>query len=184
MLTQHSVDGGAAYKIAFRQLSQAVTLLAVTMDGGTIEDQGFPSDMPSFELGPPHPGAHSLDDQTALQLRDRPDDYDDRPAQGPTGVDLLPEADELYVEPIKLVQDFEEVLSGPGDTVASPDQNDVELAAAGISHHGVEPWPAGLRSGDHVGVLFDDQIAALLSHLMEVVELSLGVLIEGGDPHI
>ena len=42
MLTQHSVDGGAAYKIAFRQLSQAVTLLAVTMDGGTIEDQGFP----------------------------------------------------------------------------------------------------------------------------------------------
>jgi hypothetical protein len=53
------------------------------------------------------------------------------------------------------------------------------LTAAGITHHGVEPRPASLRSGDHVGVFLDDEIAALLGHLMKVVELSLGVLIEG-----
>ena len=52
-------------------------------------------------------------------------------------------------------------------------------SAAGIPHHSVESRSAGLRSGDHVGIFLDDQIAALLGHLMKVVELSLGVLVEG-----
>ena len=111
LLTEHSMDGRAADKIALRQLSQAVTLLAVTMDGGTIEYQSFPPDMPAFELGPPHAGAHPLDDQTALQFRDGTDDDNNRPAQGPTGVDLFAEADELDIQTIQLVQHFEEVLN-------------------------------------------------------------------------
>src|ERR1019366_10715445 len=96
LLTEHSLDGRAADKIALRQLSQAVTLLAVTMGGGTIEYQSFPPDMPAFELGPPHAGAHSLDDETALQLCDRADDDDDRPAQRTAGVDRFAEANEIY----------------------------------------------------------------------------------------
>jgi hypothetical protein len=165
--------------MGLRQLSQAVTLLAVTMDGGTIEYQSFPPDMPSFELGPPHAGAHSFDDQAALQLGDCPDDDHNRPAQGPAGIDLFAEADELGVQPVKLVEELEEVPHGSGDPVASPDQDNIELAAASIPHHGVEPRPAGLRATDHVGKLLDDLIAALLGHLVEVVELSLGVLVEG-----
>src|ERR1017187_5078225 len=154
------------------------------MDGGPIEDQGLPPNMPAFELGPPHPGAHSLDDQAALQLGDSPDDDPTRPAQGPAGIDRFAEADELGVQPAKLVEELEEVPHGSGDPVASPDQDNIELAAASIPHHGVEPRPAGLRATDHVGKLLDDLIAALLGHLVEVVELSLGMLIEGGDPHI
>jgi hypothetical protein len=104
------MDGRSGDQVALRQLSQAVTLLAVTMDGGPIEDQSFPPYMPAFELGPSHPGAHSLDDQAALQLSDCADDYDDRPAQRSAGVDLFSEADELDVQPVQLVQNLEEVL--------------------------------------------------------------------------
>jgi hypothetical protein len=39
-------------------------------------------------------------------------------------------------------------------------------------------------STDSVGILLDDLVTTLLSHLAEVVELSLGVLIEGGDSHV
>jgi hypothetical protein len=49
-----------------------VALLAITKDGGSIKTQGFPPDVPAFELGPPHAGAHSLDDQAALEFSDLP----------------------------------------------------------------------------------------------------------------
>src|ERR1035437_6599673 len=184
VLVEHAVDGGAADKIAFRQLAQAVALLAVAEDGGPIEDQSFAPDVPAFELGPPHASAHSLDDQAAFEFGDCADDYDDCPAQRPAGVDLLAEADELDVQPVQLVQNLEEVLSGPGDPVTSPDQDDIELAAAGVTHHGIESRPAGLRSADPVLVLFHDSIAALLGHLVEIMHLGFRVLVESADSHI
>src|ERR1017187_3041730 len=147
------MDGGAGYQVGLRQLAQAVALLPVTEDGGSIEHQSLPSDVPTFELGPPHAGAHSFDDQTAFELCDGANDNHDRSSQRSGGVDLFAEGDELDVEPVQLVQDFEEVLSGPGDPVTSPDQDDVELAAAGIAHHGIESRPAGLRPTDPVLVL-------------------------------
>jgi len=51
LLFQHPVDGHSANQIALRQLAQAVLSLTVAQDGGAIENQGFPSDMPAFELG-------------------------------------------------------------------------------------------------------------------------------------
>src|ERR1035437_4711969 len=178
------MDGRAADKIALRQLSQAVTLLAVTMVSGTIEYQSFPPDMPAFELGPPHAGSHTLDYQATLQLSDGADDDHHRPAQRPARVDLLSEADELDFQPVELIQHFEEVFHRPGYAVASPYQDEVELTAAGIAHHSFEPGSPSLRATDHVGVLFDDPIAALFSHLTEVIELGFRMLIEGGDSHI
>ena len=83
----------------FRQLAQALTVLPAAEDGGSIEDQGLPSDVATFELGPPHTGAHSFDDQAALQFSDGADDDHDRPTQRAAGVDLFAEADELDVEP-------------------------------------------------------------------------------------
>jgi hypothetical protein len=74
LLAEHPMDGSAADQVGLRQLSQAVALLAVAMDGGAVEDQGFPSDVSAFELGPPHAGAHSLDDQASLQFCDCADD--------------------------------------------------------------------------------------------------------------
>ncbi len=166
---------------ALCQLAEALTVLPAAVDGGPVQDQGFPSDVATFELGPPHAGAHPLDYQAALELGDGADDHHDRSSQRTAGVDLFAEGDELDVQPVQLVQHLEEVLSGSRDPVASPYQDNVELAAAGITHHGVQSRPAGFRSADPVLVLFHDLIAALLGHLMEVVHLRFGVLVESGD---
>ena len=184
MLLKHAVDSSAGDKVALRQLAETLSPLSVPQDGIAVESEWLPSDMPAFEPGAAHPGADSLDDQVALKFGDGPDDDNDSSSERSSGVDLLAEADELDVEPVEFVEHFEEVLHGPGDPVGSPDQDDVEPSPAGIAHHGVESRTLGLGSTDPVGKLLDDLIATLLSHLAEVVELGLGVLIEGRDSHI
>ena len=178
------MDGGPGSAMALCQLAEALTTLPIPEDRGTVEIERLASDMLAFELGPPHAGPDPFDDEAPLQLGDHPDDYDDRPAQRTAGVDLFTEADELYVQSVQLIQDFEEVLSGPGDPVASPDQDDVEPASACIPHQAIETGPARFRTGDTVRELVYDLIAALLGHLAEIKELGFWVLIEGGDSHI
>src|SRR5665213_3364439 len=104
------------------------------MDGRLIENKRLTSDLAPFELGAAHACPHALDDEAALQFSDGPDDDYNGPAQRSAGVDLFAEADELDVQPVQLVQDFEEVLNRPGDPVRSPDQDDIEATAAGIVH--------------------------------------------------
>ncbi len=183
MLMEHAVDRGSGDAVALRQLAQT---LAGCDRGGcpAVEVERLASDVPAFELGAAHAGAHPLDDQVALQFGDRADDHHDGAAQRAARVDLLAEADELDVEPVQLVEHFEEVLHGPGDPVRSPDQHDVEAAAAGIVHQLIQTGPAGLGAADPIGVLLDDLIAALGGHLAQVVELGLGMLIDGRDPHV
>jgi len=178
------MDGGTGDEVGLRQLAQALTTLTVPEDGGPVQSQRFAPDVPAFELGASHAGAHPLDDQVALEFSDCPDNDDDRPAQWPSRIDLLSEADELDVEAVQLIQHVEEVFDGPGDAIGGSDQDDIELATPAVPHHGVETWPSGLRSADHVRVLFDDPIAALFGHLAEVVELGFRVLVECGDPQI
>ena len=96
--------------MALGQLAETVTSLAIPQDSIAIQNKWLASDVTAFELGPPHAGAHSLDDQVALEFSDRPDDDDNGPAQGTSGVDLLAEADELDVEPVQLIQHIEEVF--------------------------------------------------------------------------
>ena len=107
----------------------------------------------AFEPGAPHAGADPLDDQVAFEFGDGADDDHDGAAQRAAGVDLLAEADELDVEPVQLVEHFEEVPDRPGDPVRRPDQDDIEAAAAGIPHQVIETGPARLRAGDPVGIL-------------------------------
>jgi hypothetical protein len=76
------------------------------------------------------------------------------------------------------------VLRGPGDPVASPDQDHVETAAACIPYQLVQTGPARFRAGDPVGELLNDLIAALLSHLAEIEELGFGMLVKSADPHV
>ena len=184
MLLKHAVDGSAGDKVALRQLAETVAPLTVPQDSVAIKNKWFTSDVAAFELGPPHASPYSLDDEVALQFGDGSDDDHNSSAQGTTSVDLFAEADELDVEPVEFVQHFEEVPHGPGDAIGSPDQDDIEPSAAGIAHHGVESRTLSLGSTDPVGKLLDDLVATLLSHLAEVVELGLGVLIEGRDSHI
>lgn len=94
---QHPVDGRPADPVALCELAQAVTLLPTTQDGGAVQHQRLASDVLAFEAGAAHPGPHPLDDQVALELRDRSDDDHDGAAQRAASVDLFAEADELHV---------------------------------------------------------------------------------------
>ena len=69
------------------------------------------------------------------------------------------------------------MFCGPGDPVTSPDQDDVEPAAAGIPKQAVETGAARFRAADPVFVFLDDLIATLFSHLVEIVELGFGMLV-------
>ena len=140
--------------------------------------------MRAFESSAPHAGTHPFDDQVAFEFGDGAYDDHDGTAQRAAGVDISLEADLLDLKPAEFVQDFEEVLHRPGDPVRCPDQDNIEPAAAGISHHLIEAWPAGLGAADPVGVLADNFVAALAGHLAEVVELRFRMLIEGRHPHI
>ena len=112
------------------------------------------------------------------------DDHNVCPAERTSGVEIFPERYIFEVEPVELVENIEEVFDRPGDPIRRPDQDSVELAAAGVGHHGIEPRPFGLGAGDFVSEHRDDFVAALAGYLPEVVQLRLGMLIERADPHV
>jgi len=74
------VDGGAGDTVALGQLAETLTLLAVAQDSNTIEIEGLAPDVTALELCSAHAGTYPLDDQVALEFRDRSDDDDHRPA--------------------------------------------------------------------------------------------------------
>jgi hypothetical protein len=165
-------------------LAKTPALLPVSMDPIAVEFQWTASDGAAFELGSPHAGTNPLDDQAAFELGDRSDDNNDGPAQRSTGVDVLAEADELDIQAIQFIEDIEEVPSGACDAIARPDQDYFELAAASAAHHLIESRPLGLSAGDAIRILVHNLISALSSHLPEVEELRLRVLIDCRYSHI
>jgi hypothetical protein len=140
--------------------------------------------MLAFKTGAPHAGAHPLDDEAALELGNSADDDDDSPAQRAGRVDALPERDELYLQVVQLVEHGEKMARASSYPIIGPDQDYIEAAAASISHHGIESWSLCLRSADPVCELCYYFVAALRSHLAQVVQLRFRVLINGRDPHI
>jgi hypothetical protein len=131
-VAKDAVDGGAGDKMALCQLAETLSALPTSQDGRAIENKGLASDVPALELRPPHASPDPLDDQVALQFGDGPDDDDNSSAQRTSGIDLLTEADELDIQPVQLIQHIEEVLHRPGDTIGSPDQDDIELTPAAV----------------------------------------------------
>jgi len=93
VLAEHAVDGGAGDAIALGQLAETLTALPVPQDGSSIKLQWLTPDVPALEPGAAHASPHPLDDQVALELRNRSDVDHDCPAQWPAGIDLLAEAE-------------------------------------------------------------------------------------------
>ena len=164
--------------MAHGQLPEALTILAVPNDGFAIKFERPASDVTAFETSTPHAGADLLDDQGAFEFRDRTDDDHDGTPQRSAGVDALAEAYELDFQAIQLVEHFEEVPGRAGDAVRCPYQDDIEPSAAGIPHQIIQPRAARLRAADLVSKLRDDFVPALSSHLAEVIELGLRMLID------
>jgi F420-0:gamma-glutamyl ligase-like protein len=103
--------------MALGDLADALALAAVALDSGTIQLQRIAADMLAFEPCAPHAVAHPLDDQVAFELGDGADDDHDGPAQRAADVDVFPEAGELDLETVELVENIEEVFHRPGDPI-------------------------------------------------------------------
>ena len=131
LLPDDLADHGPADPVSLGDLGQAHAVVTVSEDGGPVDIQRPPPNLPAFEPGPPHAGPNPLHDQTALELGDGADDDDDGAAQRPAGVDVFSERNELDVEVAELVEHLDEVLDGAGQPVEGPHQDDVELAATG-----------------------------------------------------
>ena len=91
----------------------------------------------------------------AFEFGDGADDDDDGAAQWAAGVDLFSEAEtNSTADPVEFVEHIQEVrVTDRAMRSLRPDQDNIELAAAGIGHHLIEPWPLGLRAADFVAVL-------------------------------
>ena len=179
-----AVDGGLGDAVSLCDLAETEAAAVIAENGLAVELERTAPDVPAFEPGAPHAGAHTLDDEVALEFGDRADDDHDGPAQRAGRIDRLTERDELDVETVELVEDLEQMFGRACDAITSPDQDDIEAAPAGIAHQVTETWPAGLHAADPVGVLLDDLEAALGSHLTQVMNLSLGVLIDRADSEV
>jgi hypothetical protein len=181
---EHALHSSGRDSMGFGNLTDTLSPAAFALDGFMIEYQGLSTDVRAFEAGAAHAGAHPLNDQAAFEFCDGGDDDDDGPAQRTGGVDIFPEADELDVETIEFIQDFKVVLDGASDPVASPDQNNIEVAAAGIGHHMIQSGAACLHAADPVRIFLNDVKTTLSGHLTQIMKLGLGVLIDGRDSHI
>ena len=83
-LSKDALDGGRRNPTSFRDLSDALPALTVLLDGDVVQDQRSPADALAFEPCTPHAGAHSFDDQRALELGDGADDHHDSPSSLPS----------------------------------------------------------------------------------------------------
>ena len=76
MLAEHAVDSSAGDTVSLCQLAQALSAFAIAQDGWTVKLEWLAADVPAFEPGAAHAGAHQLDDQVALEFSDGSDDDD------------------------------------------------------------------------------------------------------------
>ena len=123
---------------------------------------------------PPMP----INNKVTFQLGDRADDHHDGAAQRSAGVEVLPEADVLDVQPVQLVQHFQEVRTDLASRSDAQTITTSNAAAASIGHELIEPGTLGLGAADLVGVFLDDLVAALLGHLPQVIQLGLRMLVD------
>lgn len=165
-------------------LGQTHAAGSIAENGRSVDIEWTAADVSAFELGAPHAGAHPLDDKISFQLGDGADDDDHGAAEWTAGIEIFPEADVLDVQPVQLVEDFEEVTSRSGQPIAGPDQDDIELSMACVAHQLVESRALCLGAADPVGVFVDDLVAALLHQLVQIMQLSLWMLIDGRNAHV
>jgi hypothetical protein len=157
---------------------------AVFPVGFPIDLQFWSSEMTTIQPCPPQPGLQSFLNHRPLQFRNRSLDCQYCSPQRSAGIGLFPEADELDIRAPHFLEDVKEVHDRSGQPVAGPYEQHIELALAGIRHHTVETWPLCLGARNFVSVDFGNLQASLLGQLPEIMQLSLGMLIKGGNAQV
>src|ERR1035437_3671142 len=132
VLMKDALHGGRRDTVSFGDLADALPLDTVVLDGGMVQLQRFAADVLPLQPGAPHAGAHSLDDQVAFEFRDGADDHNYGPSKWAAGVSIFPERDIFGAQCVQLIEDLKKVLDRAGYAVRRPNQNHIELAAAGV----------------------------------------------------
>ena len=97
---KHAMDGSAGGAIGLGELAETLTLMVIAQNAAAIEVKRLAADVTAFQLGAAHAGAHPLDNQVTFQFRNGADNHYHRPTQRDAGIDLLPKADKLDIDPI------------------------------------------------------------------------------------
>jgi hypothetical protein len=115
-----------------RNPSETQTGPAIADDRNTVDVEWGSADAAAIKFGATHACTNALDDQGALQFGDRRDDDHDRATQRTVCVDRFALGKELNAEVVQFVEDLQEVLGGPGQAVARPDEDDIEAMPMGV----------------------------------------------------
>jgi hypothetical protein len=159
--------------------SEAQAGSAVADDGDTVDIEWGSPDPSSIKLGSAHTRANAFHYEGTLQLRYRRHDHNDRPTQRAIRVYRLSLGQELNAEVVQLIEHLKEVLRGPCQTVARPDEDDMEPVPVRIIQELVQARASGFGARDPmVGILFDDLKSTLVSKSAEFVQLCVRILVE------
>jgi len=102
-----AAHAGAGDPVLLGQLGEAHAAGPVPKQCAAVDLERGTADLTTFETGAPHAGAHPLDNKVAFQLGDGADDYDQGATERAAGVDVFAKADELDLQAVELVEDFE-----------------------------------------------------------------------------
>jgi len=99
------------------------------------------------------------------------------------GVNVLLEGDEVYAEVSELVEGIDEGLGRAGESVVSPDEDDVHLSLSGVVEEALVVGSVFVGACGVVYILICYFKPSTLCILSELEELGFGVLafVEGGD---
>jgi len=101
--------------VILRDFSQAVAASAILQHAATVDiDVGGTTNANSFQLSSAHPGSDSFDDQVAFQFSNGGEDNHNGPSQRAAGIELYLAGNELQVQVMELIEQFQEVLRRTG----------------------------------------------------------------------
>jgi hypothetical protein len=72
---------------------------------------------------------------------------------------------EVDSERAEFFQSQDQLFDTTGEAVEPPNRHDIESAAAGIDHEGVQPWPSFLSPAGPIGIHTVERPAALRNQL-------------------
>lgn len=114
-------------------LRQGHSIKAVTNDLLPVDIQRCTPNLSSLKACSPHACLDSLDDGLPLDLSNRSDDNYHRSTKWATGVNVLPQADELNAKVVEFVENFQEVAHIPSNSVERRHEHNIKAPTTSIN---------------------------------------------------
>ncbi len=154
-------------------------LLSLGRDGAT-------ADLLALCFGSLHACFDAFGDKGAFKLGEGGEDAEDEFSLWGRGVDVLLKRNEVNAEVSELVEGVDECLGRTGESVVSPDEDDVHLSLAYVVEEALVVGAIFIRARGVVNVFVDDVEPSTTGVLPQLQKLGFGVLafVEGGDPGV